>query len=97
MAPLVSPQQSIVRGGSQMAACKALVNGRIFAPSLRATKNAKAKLLGATRDIHFYGVSTKKTYFTLIMVTPPGTSNGAPLLFDLFANTDNPAIPKRQG
>ena len=63
----------------------------------RVEKGAKAKLLGATRDIHFYGVSTKKTYFTLIMVTPPGTSNGPPLLFDLFANTDNPAIPKRQG
>jgi hypothetical protein len=95
--PLISPQQTIARGGTRMAACKAIAEGHIFAPALRATKGAKAKLLGATRDIHFYGVATKKTYFTLIMVTPPGTSNGPPLLFDLFANTDNPAIPKRQG
>ena len=66
-------------------------------PSIMVSVFQRVGIISATRDIHFYGVPTKKTYFTLIMVTPPGTSNGPPLLFDLFANTDNPAIPKRQG
>jgi hypothetical protein len=96
LTPLIHPQGSITRGQSVAATCKGLVNGRIFAPSVRATKGVEPKLLGATRDLDFYGVSTKRTYFTLIMATPPGTSDKPPLLYDVYASTSNPAIPKRQ-
>ena len=51
------------------AVCKALVWGHIFAPSLKETTDPKAVSLGATRDFQFYGVATKKTYFTLVMAT----------------------------
>jgi hypothetical protein len=82
--------------GNTTQACKALAGGKIFAPSLKETAHPKAVLLGATRDYQFYGVATKKTYFTLLMATPPGTSDKPPLLFETVANTDNPAIPKTQ-
>jgi hypothetical protein len=96
--PLVHPAGSAVHsaGGDPKAVCQAFVKGHIFAPALRETPNPKAVLLGATRDFQFYGVATKKTYFTLVMVTPPGTSSKPPLLFESVANTDNPNIPKKQ-
>ena len=76
--------------------CNAFVKGHIFAPALRETPNPKAVYLGGTRDFQFYGVATKKTYFTLVMATPPGTSSKPPLAFDVLANTDNTNIPKKQ-
>jgi phosphatidylethanolamine-binding protein (PEBP) family uncharacterized protein len=99
LVPLIHPQGSLAHsfGGNVKAGCKALVGGKIFAPSVKETPNAKADLLGGTRDYQFYGVATKKTYFTLIMATPPGTSSKPPLLFEELPNTDNPNIPKKQG
>jgi hypothetical protein len=98
LAPLIHPQGSLAHGtgGNVKAACKAIVNGKIFAPAVRETPNVKADLLGATQDFQFYGVATKKTYFTLIMATPPGTSSKPPVLFDELPNTDNPNIQKKQ-
>jgi hypothetical protein len=96
-APLIHPNSSLARGFKNVAAtCKALVGGHVFAPALRETTNPKAVSLGATRDFQFYGVATKKTYFTLVMATPPGTSSKPPLAFEVLANTDNPNIPKKQ-
>ena len=96
--PLIHPQGSLAHSyqGNVKAACKALVGGKIFAPSVKETPNVKAEFLGGTRDYQFYGVATKKTYFTLIMATPPGTSSKPPLLFEELPNTDNPNIPKTQ-
>jgi hypothetical protein len=98
MTPLIHPAGTAAHsaGGNVKAVCQAFVKGRIFAPALRETKDPKAVLLGATRDYQFYGVATKKTYFTLVMATPPGTSSKPPLLFESVANTDNPNIPKVQ-
>jgi hypothetical protein len=98
LVPLIHPNGSAAHGFNRnlQATCKGFVSGHIFAPALKATKNPKAVLLGATRDFQFYGVSTTKSYFTLVMVTPPGTSDKPPLLFESVANTDNPAIPKTQ-
>jgi hypothetical protein len=99
LVPLIHPSGSAVAaaGGSVQKTCLGLVKGHIFAPALRETKNPKAVSLGATRDYQFYGVATKKTYFTLIMVTPPGTSNKPPLLYDVLASSSNPNIPAKQG
>jgi hypothetical protein len=96
--PLIHPNGSAAQSahGNVKATCGGLAKGHITAPALRETPNPKAVLLGATRDYQFYGVATKKTYFTLIMVTPPGTSNKPPLLYDILASTDNPNIPKAQ-
>jgi hypothetical protein len=98
MAPLIHPNGSAAHsyGGDPVATCKAFVSGRIFAPAVKATPHAKVVLLGATRDFQFYGVPTTKTYFTMVMVTPPGTSRKPPLLFESVANTDNPNLPKKQ-
>src|SRR5206468_6684923 len=81
LAPLISPQSQLASQGGVQAGCKSLVGGKVFAPSVAATKNLKPKLLGETKDIQFYGVPTNKTYFTMLMVTPPGTSDKPPLLF----------------
>jgi hypothetical protein len=97
VAPLIHPNSSLAHGyPNATAVCKALVGGRVFAPALKETTNPKAVSLGATRDFQFYGVATKKTYFTLVMATPPGTSSKPPLAFEVLANTDNPNIPKKQ-
>lgn len=99
LVPLIHPSGSAAHsaGGSVQKTCTALVKGHVFAPALRETKSPKAVSLGATRDYQFYGVATKKTYFTLIMVTPPGTSSKPPLLYDVLASTSNPNIPGKQG
>jgi hypothetical protein len=97
VAPLIHANGSLAHGfPSAGAVCKALVSGHVFAPALKETTNPKAVPLGATRDWQFYGVATKKTYFTLVMATPPGTSSKPPLAFDVLASTDNPNIPKKQ-
>ena len=43
------------------------------------------------------GVATKKTYFTMVMSTPFGTSDKPPVLYDVLASTSNPGISKTQG
>jgi hypothetical protein len=98
LVPLIHPAGTVVQSarGNRKVVCQAFVKGHIFAPALRETKDPKAVLLGTTRDYQFYGVATKKTYFTLVMATPPGTSSKPPLLFESVANTDNPNIPKKQ-
>jgi hypothetical protein len=94
LVPLIHPKGQLVQGfGSQQKACDGLAHGKIFAPALRETASPKAVYMGGTRDWQFYGVATKKTYFTLIMATPPGTSSKPPLLYETAANTDNPNIP----
>ena len=97
VAPLIHPNGSLAHGFKNAnQVCKALVGGHVFAPAVKETADPKAVLLGATRDLQFYGVATKKTYFTLVMATPPGTSSKPPVAFDVLANTDNPNIPKNQ-
>ena len=97
VAPLIHPNGSLAHGYKNAnEVCKALVGGHVFAPALKETTNPKAVLLGATRDWQFYGVATKKTYFTLAMATPPGTSSKPPLAIEVFASTDNPNIRKKQ-
>jgi hypothetical protein len=98
LVPLLHPNGALAHtfGGNLKAACKAIVGGKILAPAVKETPNPKAVSLGATRDFQFYGLATKKTYFTLVMTTPPGTSSKPPLLFETLANTDNPNIPKKQ-
>jgi hypothetical protein len=97
VAPLIHPNSSLSHGFKSTAeVCKALVGGHVFAPAVKETSDPKAVPLGATRDFQFYGVATKKTYFTLVMATPPGTSSKPPLAFEVLANTDNPNIPKKQ-
>jgi hypothetical protein len=95
--PLIHPAGSIAHGFHNAAeACKALVGGKVFAPAVKETPSVKAVQLGATRDYQFFGVATRKTYFTLVMATPPGTSSKPPVAFEVLANTDNPNIPKTQ-
>jgi hypothetical protein len=95
-APLIHPDASqAIQFRSPRAKCKALVNGALFPPSLRATPNAKPVLLGQTRDYALYGVATKASYFTLVMSTPPGTSDKPPIFFGVFLNTSNPRLPKQ--
>lgn len=98
LVPLLHPASYQALGAPSTAQkeCASFAHSKIFGPAIRATKDAKPVLMGQTRDIAFYGISTKKGYFTMIMLTPPGTSVKAPLFFGVFLNTNNPALPKTQ-
>lgn len=96
LVPLIHPGAVQVLGGTGATPqkyCDSYVHGKIFSPAIQATKDAKPVLMGQTRDFAFYGVSTKKGYFTMVMITPPGTSDKPPLMFGIFLNTHNPALP----
>jgi hypothetical protein len=93
LTPLIHPGGTLVQSiGSVQKACDAVAHGKVMAPALRETPSPKVTYMGGTRDWQFFGVATTKTYFTLAMATPPGTSSKPPLLYDTVANTDNPNL-----
>jgi hypothetical protein len=53
------------------AACKQVFTGKNLAPQLRADPSAKPVKLGETLDFGFYGVATKKNFYTFIVNTRP--------------------------
>jgi hypothetical protein len=51
--------------------CRAVFRGRNLAPQLRDDPDARPERLGETRDLAFFGVATKRNYYTLILSTKP--------------------------
>lgn len=74
-------------GGGVRGACKVVLKGKLFEPALRESPGARAVELGATRSFAFYGVSTKKAYFTLVMRTTSAKDQAAMTVMDVLPNT----------
>ncbi|MDX6668006.1 MAG: hypothetical protein QOK04_1386 [Solirubrobacteraceae bacterium] len=71
--------------------CRAVFGGKNLAPQLAADAKAKAVKFGETRDFGFYGLDTKRNYYTLILATRPSDqprSAGSPAagVFDYEPN-----------
>jgi hypothetical protein len=83
---------SLTNGGRPSAAtCRDVFGGKNLAPQLAADPKARPVKLGETRDFGFYGLATKKNYYTLILATQPSDqprSPGAPAggVFDYQPN-----------
>ena len=81
-----------LRTPSAQAACEEILASKNLVPQLAADRKAKPKKLGETRDFGFYGVATKKNYYTLIVATrrgapaAKGSGNAAAGIFDYVPN-----------
>jgi hypothetical protein len=89
----VLPGSSFFRGArNDRDACKAVFGGKNLAPQLAADEEAKPEKLGETLDLGFFGIATKKNYYTLVLTTKP--TDGGPelqrkpeaLVLDYFPN-----------
>jgi hypothetical protein len=63
------------------AICRDVFGGKNLAPQLAADPSAKPVKFGQTHDFAFYGLETKRNYYTLILTTRPADqpkSAGAP-------------------
>jgi hypothetical protein len=69
-------------------ACRPVFRGRNLAPQLREDPGARPELLGQTRDLAFFGIATKRNYYTLAVSTKPAGLRGRPnaLLLDYRPN-----------
>ena len=67
-----------LRTPNPQAACQEILASKNLAPQLAADGKAKPKKLGETRGFGFYGVATKKNYYTLIIATQQGGRAGRP-------------------
>lgn len=80
-------------------ACKTVVNGALFAPSLKQTREADARPeeLLTTRDISIWGIPTKEAYYAVFLGTPPHRIGAPPestfLVSDVVVLTE--ATPDR--
>ena len=90
---VTNPAGGFYRGvKSAQEGCNAVFGGRYLAPELKADPGAKARKLGETKDFGFFGVPTKRNYYTMILTTQP--DNPGPqfkgkervLVFDYFPN-----------
>ena len=88
-----NPQGGLWRGvKSPQEACKLVFGGKHLAPELKADPTAKPVKLGETLDFGFYGIATKKNYYTMILTTRPDDATAqfakrAPVMvFDYFPN-----------
>jgi hypothetical protein len=79
-----------LRSPSPQAACQEILNSKNLAPQLAADRKAKAKTLAETRGFGFFGLATKKNYYTLIVATqrsgPAQRSAAATGIFDYVPN-----------
>jgi hypothetical protein len=60
------------------AICRSVFGGKNLAPQLAADVKAKPVKFGETHDFGFYGLATKKNYYTLILATQPTDQPRAP-------------------
>ena len=60
------------------ATCRNVFGGKNLAPQLAADAKAKAVKFGETRNFGFYGLDTKRNYYTLIIATQPTDQPRAP-------------------
>ena len=73
-------------------ACKQVFAGKNLAPQLRADPGARAVKLGETLDWGFFGVATKRNYYTFIVTTRPNDAGaewkgkGKTVVIDYFPN-----------
>jgi hypothetical protein len=70
-----APNSGVNLGQKPQKACQAVFAGHNLAPQLRADPSAKPVKLGETLDWGFYGVATKKNFYTFIVSTRPSDAN----------------------
>ncbi len=71
------PGAGVNQGATPKQACDAVFNGHNLAPELRADPSAKAMKIGETMDFGFFGVATKRNYYTFIVNTTPDDAGAA--------------------
>jgi hypothetical protein len=73
------------------AVCEAVLSGERFAPAVKDAEQTKPVPLGKTQDLAFYGVPTRRGYFTLLLANQPigvATENAEQSVLDVVPNTD---------
>ena len=90
---VTNPAGGFYRGvKSPQEACKNVFDGHFLAPQLKADPSAEPVKLGETLDFGFYGIATKRNYYTMILSTRPDDANAQfkgkddVLVFDYFPN-----------
>ncbi len=68
--------------------CKAIVDGKLFAPALETTPDPELELLGGTRVFAFVGVPTADAYFTIVTGTRASQGRLEPTILDVLPSTD---------
>jgi hypothetical protein len=67
---LVNPRGGLAgQLGGPKKACEALDEGEIFAPAVKATPEPEVEKMGESLDFVFYGLATKRGYFTITMAS----------------------------
>jgi hypothetical protein len=88
LATTINPNGRLASAGKGVpGACKVVLKGKLFEPALRESPGARAVKLGATRSFAFYGVSTKKAYFTLLMRLTSPKQQDEMTVMDVLPNT----------
>ena len=88
--PVLNPEATLASSfdGDLQFGCESVVQGVLFAPSLKETPGARPEPLGQTRDFAFYGISTKGAYFTIVLGTTPGNRVDPQMrVIDVLPNT----------
>ncbi len=67
--------------------CQSVVDGVLFAPSLKETPRARLEALGETKDFAFFGIATSTAYFTIILGATPNRSDGEMRVIDVLPST----------
>ena len=71
----LNPDGTLALGDPEQA-CKDIDQGELFAPAVKADREAQPELLGETLDWAFYGVPTDSGYFTLLVHSVQNDSEG---------------------
>ncbi len=85
LAELISQRSRLAAlgGRTPLENCKLLVDGKLFAPAARSTPDGVPRRLGATSLFAFYGLATKRGYFTIVL----GPAEQGPAVLDVLAAT----------
>ncbi len=87
--PVLNPDATLAASfqGDLDLGCQSVVDGVLFAPSLRETPGARLETLGQTKDFAFFGVATRNAYFTIILGTAPDGADSEMRVIDVLPST----------
>jgi hypothetical protein len=72
--------------GSKSALCKALLHPGTLRPKLRADPTLQPVRLGSTPNFAFYGLSTRKAYYTMFLYWKPAPGHSSASMYDYYLN-----------
>lgn len=87
--PVLNPDATLAASfqGNLELGCQSVVDGVLFAPSLKETPGARLETLGQTKDFAFFGVATRSAYFTVILGTTQNGPDGEMRVIDVLPST----------